>query len=224
MAFCSKCGFRINDEAFCPMCGEKTERFEAPSGEPVSMSKEESIAFAEMLSKEYGELEKMSTEINENKTVISQPIPSVKHHAAFKFFWPYLVAAVVALNVFYIIGYAALLISKAAGFLYVMVLIGFIAAIILLIVGGKTATNKRDSLNIQVDHEVQLKRKKYRELQEKTTTLQNMYSVNKSKLEKYNGMVPLQFRTSRHMDRAKALILTGKAENFSEAVALLPNN
>ena len=103
MAFCSKCGFRINDEAFCPMCGEKTERFEAPSGEPVSMSKEESIAFAEMLSKEYGELEKMSTEINENKTVISQPIPSVKHHAAFKFVWPYLVAAVVALNVFYII-------------------------------------------------------------------------------------------------------------------------
>lgn len=185
------------------------------------MTKEESIALAEKLSGDYGELEKIINEIDENKTIISKPIPSAKHHAAFKFFWPYLVAAVVTVNVLYIIGYFLSLAARSSTILAIFSFIALIALVVILIVGGKVATTKRDALNYRVDSDVQMQRKKYRDLQTKTDSLQNVYSVKKSKLDKYNDLVPLQFRNSRYMDRVKALLMTGKAEEFSEAVALL---
>ena len=226
MPFFRKCGLELqDDDVFCAKCGNKIEKIIEDNSESAalpSMTKDESIELAEKLKKEYGDLEKMQKEINENKTIISKPIPPAKHHAAFKFFWPYLVASVVSINALYLLGYILTLASQAAGFLYTFSIIGLITAVVLLIVGGKTATSKRDSLNCQVENEMQYKRKKHKELQEKTTSLQNRYSVKKTQLEKYNDLVPLQFRTSRYMERVKALIMTGKAENFIEAIAYLP--
>ena len=226
MPFCRKCGLELkDDDVFCAQCGTKIEKIEeTSSASPAvpSMTKEESIELAEKLKKDYGELEKMQKEINENKTVISKPIPPAKRHAAFKFFWPYLVASVVTINALYLLGYILTLASQATGFLYAFSIIGLIAAVILLIVGGKTATSKRDSLNCQVENEMQYKRKRHKELEEKTKSLQSLYSVKKTQLEKYNDLVPLQFRTARYMERVKAIILTGKADNFAEAIEYLP--
>ena len=221
MPFCRKCGLELNDDdVFCAQCGNKIAKTEDVASIP-SMTKEESIELAEKLKKEYGDLEKMQKEINENKTTLSRPIPPAKHHAAFKFFWPYLVASVVSINAFYILGYIVLLASRASGFYYTFIILGLVAAVILLIVGGKTSTSKRDTLNYHADNEIQFKRKKYREIQEKTGELQNLYSIKKTRLEKYNTLVPLKFRSSRHMDRVKAIILTGKADSFSEAIEYL---
>jgi Skp family chaperone for outer membrane proteins len=226
MPFCRKCGLELkDDDVFCAKCGNKIEKItEETSESPVvpSMTKEESIELADKLKKEYGDLEKMQKEINENKTTLSKPIPPAKHHAAFKFFWPYLVASVITINALYILGYILTLASQAAGFLYTFSVIGLIAAVILLIVGGKTATSKRDSLNYQVENEMQYKRKRQKEIQEKTNSLQNLYSAKKTQLEKYNDLVPIHFRTARYMERVKAIIMTGKAENFTEAINYLP--
>lgn len=185
------------------------------------MTREESIALAEQLSSDYGELENIRKEINDNKETISKPLPTAKHHAAFKFFWPYLVGAVVTVNVLYFIGF---FISMSAGTDTALAVFSFIALaamIVILIVGGNTAKAKRDALNYRVDSDVQMQRKRHRELQEKTETLETVYSVKKSKLEKFDDLVPVQYRNSRHMDRVKTLIQTGKAEELSEAVALL---
>ena len=95
--------------------------------------------------------------------------------------------------------------------------------VIILIVGGKSAVNKRNELNFQVDNRNQSERKRYRETQEKTEILKTQFAVKKNKLKTYNDMVPLKFRTSRHMNRVKALIQTGKAESFTDAIALLPS-
>jgi hypothetical protein len=94
---------------------------------------------------------------------------------------------------------------------------------IILIVGGKTAVNKRNALNFQVDNSNQTQRKRYRDIQEKTETLKTKYAAKKDELSIYNDLVPLQYRNSRHMERVKSLILTGKAENFADAVKLLTN-
>ncbi len=185
------------------------------------MTREESIDLAVQLSSDYGELEKIRKEISDNKEIISKPLPTAKHHAAFKFFWPYLVGAVVTINVLYVIGFFISLGAGSSAALSVFSVIGLVAMIVILIVGGKTATANRDALNYRVDSDIQMQRKRHRELQEKTESLQNIYSVKKSKLDKYNDLVPVQYRNSRHMDRVKALIQTGKAEEFSEAVALL---
>ena len=185
------------------------------------MTKEESIALAEQLSVDYGELENIRKEISDNKEIISKPLPTAKHHAAFKFFWPYLIGAVVTINVLYIIGTFISLAVKSTTPQGIFSVIGLVAMIVILIVGGKTATSTRDSLNYHVDSDVQMQRKRHRELQEKTKSLENIHSLKKSKLEKYDELVPLEYRSNRHMDRVKALIQTGKAEDFSEAIALL---
>ena len=99
---CAKCGAELEaNDTFCRKCGSQIESGEdTSSAVPApAMTKEESIALAEKLSDEYGELEKLQQELNENLSVISKPMPTPKHHAAFKFFWPYMVGAVVTVNV-----------------------------------------------------------------------------------------------------------------------------
>lgn len=233
MPFCSQCGYKLKiNDVFCPQCGSKTsdeteestvnyvgEEYVTPAASV--MTKEESIALAEKLSSEYHSLERLKKEIDENNAITSRPVPQAKPHAAFKFFWPYLVASVVALNVLVIIGYIVFLSSFSGNAFIFFMLAAVITAVVLLIVGGKTATSKRDALNYQMSDELHRRRKKNDELIEKNRTLQSQYSNKKRKLDQYNSLVPARFRTSRYMDRVKILLNTNKAESFDEAIRLL---
>ena len=61
------------------------------------MSKEDSIALAEKLTHEYKALEKLRTQISDNETILKRPVDgSYAQHAAFKFFWPFFIYAVLA--------------------------------------------------------------------------------------------------------------------------------
>lgn len=224
MPFCSICRFRLEeDNLFCPNCGNKVREDNEPETvlETPSMTKEESIALAGKLREEYHNLERIKKEIDDNKVITSKPVPSPKYHAAFKFFWPYLIASVVSANVIIILGYFIYLATGSEAINLLFSLAGIIALVVILIVGGKTATSKRDMLNNQMLKNLQMMRRKHADLTEKNRTLQSLYSAKKRVLDEYNGMVPSRFRTSRHMDRVKALLQTNKAENFSEAVAQL---
>ncbi|MBR3277539.1 MAG: zinc ribbon domain-containing protein [Lachnospiraceae bacterium] len=222
MPFCSKCGSRLDDgDVFCAKCGSKYEADIEASPAVPAMTKEESIALAEKLSKEYGELEKIRKEINDNKTITSQPLPTPKYHAAFKFFWPYLVTAVVTVNVIVIIGFFITMATGSSDAYYAASVVAVIAMAIILIAGGKIATGKRDALNERVNADVQFRRKKQRSLTEKTSELQSLYTARKNALEKYNDLVPLVYRNSRHMDRVKLLIQTDRASGFYDAFTLL---
>ena len=224
MPFCSICRFRLEDDnLFCPNCGNKVREDNEQETilETPSMTKEESIALAGRLREEYHNLERIKKEIDDNIVITSRPVPSPKYHAAFKFFWPYLIASVVSANALIILGYFIYLATGSEAINLLFTLAGIIALVVILIVGGKTATSKRDMLNNQMLNNLQMMRKKHTDLTEKNKALQSVYSAKKRALEEYNGMVPSRFRTSRHMDRVKALLQTNKAENFSEAVARL---
>lgn len=221
---CEKCGAELgNNDTVCSKCGHQLATGEnaASSASAPAMTKEESIALAEKLIDEYGSLEKLQQELNENLSVISKPMPAPKHHAAFKFFWPYMVGAVVTVNVLYFLGYI-LYISLDTPLLFSLLsAIGVIAMIVILIVGGKTAVKRRNELNIQVDNRNQSERKKYRETQEKTELLKTQYANKKNSLSIYNDIVPLKNRNSRHMIRVKSLLQTNKAETFADALKLI---
>lgn len=236
MPFCNKCGLELSSEdVFCPGCGNKVEsivgivnagaaspiRPSAPSTQTSSMTKDESMELAEKLKKEYNSLEKIQKEIDENNVIISRPASPVKRHSAFKFFWPYLVGSVIAVNAGWILGFILMIAFNAADTLTVFTIIGLILAIVLLIVGGTSSKNQRDSLNYNAELAAKGRYKRQKELTERNTELKTRYTATKKRLEQYNDLVPREFRTPRHMERVKILLQSGKANNFSEAINCL---
>lgn len=228
MAYCVKCGTLITGEdLFCPMCGTKTEfDDETVSEAPVEtaasvMTKEESIAFAEKLGETYKSYERLKKEIEDNKMQLSKPEPGmVKRHAAFKFFWPYLVAAAVTFNVLYFIG--SLLNntsgSGAALFFYALALI---VSVIILIVGGTTARRLRDEYNQTAIMAANNRRKHLDELKHETSALERKAAKKASELKEYQSIIPLPYRDSASMAKVVILLRSNKAETFTEAVELL---
>lgn len=237
MAFCNKCGKEItNEDLFCPKCGNKIElepsdyvkpeveatEEKVPASEFSSMTREESIALAGKLATEYGALEKLKQEIDEAEAIIKRPLPEPLRHTAFKFFWPFFIVAGVVYFVVYLV-VAALFIAggssgdmggTAGGF------IGLIAFAATLILGGNYARNKRDNMNLQESMRLQTLRGKIDEMKKKTATLKTKYSTKKKELSEYDDIVPTSRRTKQNMEKAKALLEGGKAENLFDAVRM----
>ncbi len=235
MPFCNKCGLELSSEdVFCPGCGTKVEIgfAEVPSASPSPtvtpsapyMTKEESIELAEKLKKEYGNIERIQKEINDNNEIISKPVPPAARHSALKFFWPYVVGAAVAANAGWILGLFLLASTGKLGILSTLTVIGIITAIVLTIVGAVTSRNKRSEINYSAELAVKDRHKRQQELKDKNNELKNRLTTSRKRLEKYNDLVPREFRTSRHMDRVRMLIVSGKADDFSGAVNSLYND
>ena len=115
MAYCRNCGAQLNnDDVFCFKCGQAVDRnanedavaenmYDASAAVP--MSKEESIALAEKLKVEYSTIERLNKEVSENETALRRPISlSGRRYSAFRFFWPFLIYAYLALNAVLILG------------------------------------------------------------------------------------------------------------------------
>ena len=220
MAYCRKCGAKLkDDDVFCYMCGEsvniETDSVSSPT------SKEESIALAENLKAEFSALEKLQKEIVDNQTRLGRPVVyNDRRYSAFRFFWPFLIYAYLALNVIYIIGAVISASNQDQGGMVLGFFIGLAAAAGLLIYGGSYAGNKRDRLNKEISDEEYQKRKRYKELAERTNVL--ITRLNNRKIDNLE-LVPVQFRTKHHMERVIALLQSDRAANFSEALKMLEN-
>ena len=139
MPFCSKCGAELlPNDLFCAKCGAQND-----ISEPVipQMTKEESLAFADKLIAEYRKLEKLDAEIEENNRQIARPIEAYpKQHAAFKYFWPFLIYAAVSCTVFY---FLAGLFGRSLGFAAILYLLSLASIPFFLIFGGVRAVRIR---------------------------------------------------------------------------------
>ena len=229
MAFCNKCGIELtDDDVFCPKCGNKIEieksevkTPEAETAERPSMTKEESIALATKLAKEYGSLEKLSQEISEAEAIIKRPLPETPRHAAFKFFWPFLIIGAII----YIVVYLVVGVAFAAGGGYEMStgvasIAAFLALAATLAIGGGVAKNRRDEMNNQEAMRMHTLRGKMDEMKKKTATLKTRYSTQKRELAQYDAIVPVTHRNKQQMERVKILLESGKADNIYDAIKL----
>ena len=224
MAYCISCGAELErGDEFCRKCGTRNEitddvvseaQVEAPE-----MTKEESIAFAEKLGDMYKSYERLKKEVDDNKAQLARPQPGeVKMHAAFKFFWPFLIYAVVALNVFYLI--ARLLGRDLVAALFFLVL-AIASPIALLIIGGVSSVRKRNALNQFAIEAAQSRRKHLDELKKETAVLDTKKAKKAAELKEYASMIPAAHRNSASMSKVVILLKSGKAENFSQAIELL---
>jgi len=214
MPFCSKCGAEIlSNELFCANCGAETGY-----SEPVipQMTKEESIAFADKLINDYKKLEKITKEIEENEQQMNRPIESYpKQHAAFKYFWPFLIYAAVSFTVFY---FLAGLFSNSSGLAIVLLLLALGSIPAFLIIGGVRARRIRDELNAAEISFLNNKKDHLLELKKETSILQTKKRTMQKEIKEYEEMLPASLRSSSQISRAKILIQSGKAEDFADAV------
>ena len=215
MPFCSKCGAEIlEDQVFCAKCG-------APTGnsEPVipQMTKEESIAFADKLISEYKKLEKISQEIEDNEHQMNRPIESYpKQHAAFKYFWPFLIYAAVSFTGFYIL--AGLFGRSSAGLTMVLLLLALASIPFFLIYGGIRARRIRDELNSAEISFLNNKKDHLEDLRKENSILKTKQRTMLKDIKEHEAMLPPSLRSSAQISKAKILIQSGKAEDFADAV------
>lgn len=215
MPFCSKCGAEIlSNELFCANCGAETGY-----SEPVipQMTKEESIAFADKLIAEYKKLEKITQEIEENEHQMNRPVESYpKQHAAFKYFWPFLIYAAVSFTVFYFL--AGVLGRNSMGTTMFLLLLALGSIPAFLIIGGVRARRIRDELNAAEISFLNNKKEHLLELKKETSILQTKKRTMQKEIKEYEAMLPASLRSSSQISRAKILIQSGKAEDFADAV------
>ena len=235
MYFCRKCGFQLqNEDGFCPQCGEErnesTEVKESVSEPGVTATEattpktvEESIELADKLSNKYNALTHIKEEIADCETQLKRNLNVAKapRHSAFKFFWPFLIFASVACFIVTLIGAFIAVATNSEDTMTLSEFLGVLAAGILLIAGGNRARSKRDALNSQIADE-EYKHKKYcNELEKKLEDLKRRRAGLTKAVEEYNYLVPLSARTKVKMDMVKDLLLSGRAQSFSQAIDLI---
>lgn len=228
--FCSKCGAKLfNGDVFCRICGASTEITDEPAevvseatavAEAPSLTTEESIALADKLFDLYKNLERAEGDLKSGQEVLKKPVDTTyRPHARFKFFWPFLIYAVIAVYAFY---FLALLSAKANAYvaLFMLAMVG-ISPIALLIYGGVRANRLATEAN-EESYRRTLEIKRHREEKEKeVATLKLKVNKTKDSIKCYSHYVPINLRNSGSMRKAKALLSAGKASNFSEAMELI---
>ena len=227
MPFCSKCGNELNvEDIFCSKCGFKSdfnEDADAAAAQDTSvdrpaMTKEESIALAEKLSKDYKALERLNKDISDNETILSRPADyQFRPHSAFKFFWPYLIYAAIAFWILYFLFIFIASGTSSAGVLIVGMLC-LCSPFILLIVGGVKAFRSREEANAAESEEIRRRKVDNENLKKRTDELRLKRTVITKRLSDYNQIVPPALRTSTRMEKSRVLIQTGKAEDFYDAI------
>ena len=226
MPFCSKCGNELNvEDIFCSKCGFKSDFNEDAdaaaqdtSVNRPAMTKEESIALAEKLSKDYKTLERLNKDISDNETILSRPADyQFRPHSAFKFFWPYLIYAAIAFWILYFLFVFIASGTSSAGVLIVGMLC-LCSPVILLIVGGVKAFRSREEANAAESEAIRRRKVDNENLKKRTDDLRLKRTVITKRLSDYNQIVPPALRTSTRMEKSRVLIQTGKAEDFYDAI------
>jgi hypothetical protein len=238
MAYCRKCGAQLKeDDVFCFLCGQpidrqaNTEAFAvAETGKETvvseqarpQMSKEESIALAEKLKVEYSTIERLHKEVSENETALRRPISlSGRRYSAFRFFWPFLIYAYLALNAVLILGVIFASADDTGSGYMITLFLAFGTAVGLLIFGGVRAGRKRDSLNEELYWDEQNILKKQKELENRTAELKVKLKNKKNDVAEYQKIVPSKYRTKYYMERVILLLQTDRATDFNDAIKSL---
>lgn len=214
--FCNKCGSELTtDSEFCNKCGAPVERF---ADEP-EMTLEESIAFAEKFKARYLSVEKLAREVADNEATIARPVrQTAGQYSFFRFFWKYLIFAVVS---FFACDILALMFSSSEGALYFFFAMMFISPIVILIVGAVRAGNRRIEENNAILSGNQRALQQRKDLIERTSSLKKDLAARKRSLEKDEYQIPTSLRKSSSMTQIITLLRSGKASNLTDAYRIL---
>ena len=199
------------------------------------MTREDSIALADRLEKDYAKLDKLKKELHQNAKEIDRPYEprqKMKKGERFGFNWylvigilssiPFLVLALL----FYVFAFASRWDHKPGEDLYqilsiVMVFLSVAVFLGVQIIGSRKNNAEVLRFNEGVDREIRSREEKMISLKKRNREIEMEIADLQKELSKYDEAVPKHYRTSSFMFQVKKLLQTKKSEDFEEAITLL---
>ena len=185
------------------------------------MTKEESIALAEKLQKDYANLDALKDQIEKNESQIkSRSSYTVRGHSYFRFFWPWLVVAValyILIGIIHNVGFR----YSADSVQYTLMAARRFAPIIAIIAGAIIAGVKKSNDSDQVGQARFSAEQEIAKLRAANDDNKNKIIRIEKELEEYRDLVPAKARTRTAMFKVVSMLKTGKAEDFEDAISKL---
>ena len=185
------------------------------------MTKEESIALAEKLQKDYANLDALNDQIEKNESQIkSRSSYTVRGHSYFRFFWPWLIVAValyILIGIIHNVGFR----YSADSVQYTLMAARRFAPIIAIIAGAIIAGVKKSNDSDQVGQARYSAEQEIAKLRAANDDNKNKIIRIEKELDEYRDLVPAKARTRTAMFKVVSMLKTGKAEDFEDAISKL---
>ena len=220
MAFCRKCGeFMADDDLVCVKCGTK-----------VKTAKDDLIDKLVRYKQLLSECEELKTMMKPQNSYVSDEPTVYKTRSFMRYFWPFLVGAVVGGYLIYMLSsviivstissdYSQATASSVLGDAFIGLILALIVAAAIAFIGVKISKSKQAAFNSNAEYMMRQAEKRRQEAQDNQKIL-NVYQENVTEMHLYEHLVPEQYRTSAKVGTIIDLLKEDKAETVEEACSL----
>lgn len=225
MAFCSGCGAALSDGAsFCDQCGKQLSA--RVSALQMASSKYGSINLASELANKYAASAKLKVEINDTEFSLKkiEISPNPPRYSFFRFYWPFFIIALIACFIVTLIFafIAAGVRNSEAGYALAEIM-GYLSVPVVLVIGIFIAKKRREAANEELEAKERTLVRKSEDLKKKLAELRNEQNEINNALSEFKDIVPASMRSKEQMLKVKAMLETGKADTFEDAVTKVRN-
>ena len=231
MVYCRKCAAPMTEgDLVCTRCG-------TPVVNAVRQSeKDERIKDLEEYRILLSENEELKRMIKPQSEFPMYDSSDYKKRSFIRYFWPFIVGAVAAYGIIYVVSviitlssletivYSARSAEQASsriiGDTYGGLFVGLIVALLIIIIGIKISKSKQNAFNSNAEFMNMQITEKYR-AGLKNQKMIDIYQDNINRMRKYERFVPEPYRTSLQVDAIIKILKEDKAQTIDEAIALL---
>ena len=220
MAFCRKCGeFMADDDLVCVKCGTK-----------VKTAKDDLIDKLVRYKQLLSECEELKTMMKPQNSYVSDEPTVYKTRSFMRYFWPFLVGAVVGGYLVYMLSsvfivatttseYSQATASSVLGDAFIGLILALIVAAAIAFIGVKISKSKQAAFNSNAEYMMRQADERRQAAQDNQKIL-NVYQENVTEMHLYEHLVPEQYRTSAKVGTIIDLLKEDKAETVEEACSL----
>lgn len=220
MAFCRKCGeFIADDDLVCVKCGTK-----------VKTAKDDLIDKLVRYKQLLSECEELKTMMKPQNSYVSDEPTVYKTRSFMRYFWPFLVGAVVGGYLIYMLSsviivstissdYSQATASSVLGDAFIGLILALIVAVAIAFIGVKISKSKQAAFNSNAEYMMRQADERRQAAQDNQKIL-NVYQENVTEMHLYEHLVPEQYRTSAKVGTIIDLLKEDKAETVEEACSL----
>lgn len=188
---------------------------------------EDAVRLADYLADKYDSIEKLESDISncERHILSHQSRFAQERYSAFRFFLPFFIASLILAGISVLYMAVQIIISDGDEFgrtiERITPFVPFIIIMIIHVIGGVYARNKRDKLNAAMDEYEAGREKECEEFQRKCIDLKSRLKTVQEEAAAYNEIIPAFLRKRVGMVRVRKIIESGRAGTIEEAVSIL---
>ena len=221
MAFCRKCGeFMADDDLVCVKCGTK-----------VKTAKDDLIDKLVRYKQLLSECEELKTMMKPQNSYVSDEPTVYKTRSFMRYFWPFLVGAVVGGYLIYMLSsviivstvssaYSQATASSVLGDAFIGLILALIVAAAIAFIGVKISKSKQEAHNSNAEYMMREASDRYQKglMNQKMV---NIYQENINNMRQYERLIPEPYRTSAKVGSIIDLLKEDKVQTVEEAVMML---